>query len=217
MTRRALAVIIAAALLAPVSPAHADITRRIETERAERPVAPGVTLSSFDWYGTDGWIRGDALAVDLTQAQVGYVDAGAVAQAAPLSQQAKHAVAAINGDFFDINNSNAPEGVGIQDGQLRKSGRGRAVGIDAAGVGSVMETFFEGTLNGTHRLTQLNSARIDVDGIGVFNPLWGTYSRARATQGATNTAEVIVRDDVVESVGVPSATPVQGYALVGRD
>ena len=209
--------IITAALLAPVSPAQADITRRIETDRAERPVAPGVTLSSFDWYEPDGWVRGDALAVDLTKARVGYVDPGTVTQAAPLSQQTAGAVAAINGDFFDINNSNAPEGIGVQDGHLRKSGDGRAVGIDAAGIGSVMETFFEGTLNGTHELTQLNSAEIDVDGIGVFNPLWGTYSRARATRGATNTAEVIVKDDVVQSVGAPGATPVQGYALVGRD
>ncbi|GAA3640465.1 phosphodiester glycosidase family protein [Lentzea roselyniae] len=217
MTRRALAVIITAALLAPVSPAHADITRRIETERTERPVAPGVALSSFDWYEPGGWIRGDALAVDLTKAEVGYVDPGSVTQAAPLSQQASRAVAAINGDFFDINNSNAPQGVGIKDGQLRKSGQGRAVGIDAAGIGSVMETFFEGTLNGTHKLTQLNNAKIDVDGIGVFNPLWGTYSRARAVQGATNTAEVIVRDDVVETIGEPGDKPVQGYALVGRD
>ncbi|MFS8100575.1 phosphodiester glycosidase family protein [Lentzea alba] len=217
MTRRALAVIITAALIAPVFPAHADITRRIETERTERPVAPGVTHSSFDWYAPDGWIRGDALAIDLTRSQVGYVDPGTVSQAAPLSQQTNRAVAAINGDFFDINNSNAPEGVGVKDGQLVKSGRGRAVGIDAAGVGSVMETFFEGTLNGTHKLTQLNSARIDVDGIGVFNPLWGTYSRARATQGATNTAEVILQDDIVQTVGDPSATPVMGYALVGRD
>ncbi|RAS71261.1 hypothetical protein C8D87_1011562 [Lentzea atacamensis] len=123
MTRRALAVIITAALLAPVSPAHADITRRVETERTERPVAPGVTLSSFDWYEPGGWIRGDALAVDLTKGKVGYVDPGSVTWAAPLSQQASRAVAAINGDFFDINNSNAPQGVGIKDGQLRKSAR----------------------------------------------------------------------------------------------
>lgn len=207
--------IIAAALLAPVHPARAE--GRIETERIERPVAPGVTHSSFDWYEEDGWVRGDALKVDLTHARVGYVDPGTVARAVPLSQQARTAVAAINGDFFDIDNSNAPEGVGIQDGRTRKSGEGRAIGIDAASVGSVMETFFEGTLNGTHELTQLNSARIDVDGIGVFNPLWGTYSRARATQGAANTAEVLVKDDVVQSVGSPSDRPVEGYALVGRD
>ncbi|HUQ55269.1 phosphodiester glycosidase family protein [Lentzea sp.] len=217
MTRRALAVIITAVLLAPVPSAHAGITRRIETERVERPVAPGVTLGSFDWYEEDGWIRGDALAVDLTRAQVGYVDTGTVAHAAPLSAQTAGAVAAINGDFFDIDNSNSPEGVGIQDGRLRKSGRGRAVGIDAAGVGSVMETFFEGTLNGTHKLTQLNSARIDVDGIGVFNPLWGTYSRARAVQGAANTAEVLVKDDIVQEVTTPGDKPISGYALVGRD
>ncbi|SDH05497.1 3',5'-cyclic AMP phosphodiesterase CpdA [Lentzea fradiae] len=217
MTRRALAVILAAALLTPVPPARADITRRIETERTEQPVAPGVTLSSFDWYEEDSWIRGDALAVDLTLAQAGYVDPGEVARAAPLSSQATRAVAVVNGDFFDIGNSNAPEGVGIQDGVLRKSGHGRAAGIDAAGVGSVMETFFEGTLNGTHELTQLNSARIDVDGIGVFNPLWGTYSRARATQGATNTAEVLVVDDVVQEVTTPGDKPIGGYALVGRE
>ncbi|WP_329790451.1 phosphodiester glycosidase family protein [Lentzea sp. DG1S-22] len=218
MTRRALAVIIAAVLIAPVPPSHARAgDRRIVTDHVERPVAPGVTLSSFDFYEPDGWVRGDALAVDLTQTRVGYVDPGTVAQAAPLSRQTPRAVAAVNGDFFDIDNSNAPEGVGIQDGRLRKSGTGRAVGIDAAGVGSVMETFFEGTLNGTHKLTQLNSARIDPDGIGVFNPLWGTYSRARATRGSANTAEVIVKDDVVQKVQSPSAEPVEGYALVGRD
>jgi hypothetical protein len=217
VTRRALAVIITAVLLAPVAPAHADAARRVETDRVERPVALGVTLSSFDRYEPDGWVRGDALAVDLTKAQVGYVDPGTVTQVAPLSQQTPRAVAAINGDFFDIDNSNAPEGVGIQDGRLRKSGNGRAAGIDAAGIGSVMETFFEGTLNGTHELTQLNSAKIDVDGIGVFNPLWGTYSRARATQGAADTAEVIVKDDIVQKVHSPSDEPVEGYALVGRD
>ncbi|ANZ39429.1 multidrug transporter [Lentzea guizhouensis] len=212
---------IAAVVLTPVYPAHADISRRIETERTTSPVAPGVTLSSFDWYepgGSGGWIRGDALSIDLTKGtRVGYVDPGTVARAKPLSEQTPRAVAAINGDFFDINNSNAPEGVGVKDGRLVKSGQGRAVGIDAAGVGSVMETFFEGTLNGVHKITQLNSARIDVNGIGVFNPLWGSYSRARAVQGAANTAEVIVTDDVVESVGSPSDRPVSGYALVGRD
>ncbi|KOV79725.1 multidrug transporter [Nocardia sp. NRRL S-836] len=207
--------------MTPVPTAHADIGRRIETERTTSRVAPGVTLSSFDWYepgGSGGWIRGDAMTVDLTAGtRAGYVDAGAVTRAKPLSEQVPGAVAAVNGDFFDIDNSSAPEGVGVRDGRLVKSGQGRAVGIDAAGVGSVMETFFEGTLNGVHRITQLNSAKIDVGGIGVFNPLWGSYSRARAVQGAAATAEVLVRDDVVESVGEPGDRPITGYALVGRD
>ncbi|MEU7479691.1 phosphodiester glycosidase family protein [Lentzea sp. NPDC042327] len=228
MTRRALLVMVAAALLTPAlltptavlapAPAHAGIGGHIETERTTTPVAPGVTLSSFDWYRPGGWTRGDAMTVDLTGGTgVGYVDAGSVSAARPLSLQTPRAVAAVNGDFFDIGNSNAPEGVGVRDGRLVKSGHGRAVGIDAAGVGSVMETFFEGTLNGVHRITQLNSAQIDVDGIGVFTPLWGGYSRARAVQGAADTAEVRVSGDVVEEVGAPGDRPISGYVLVGRD
>ncbi|OKI34460.1 hypothetical protein A6A25_24585 [Saccharothrix sp. CB00851] len=109
-----------------VAPA-VDPARRIETARSTRPVAPGVSLSSFDWYelgGAGGWIRGDALTVDLTAGtKVDYLYPGHVAAAEPLSAQANRtrAVAAVNGDFFDINNSNAPRGVGVQDGRTVKS------------------------------------------------------------------------------------------------
>ncbi|CAM3476848.1 phosphodiester glycosidase family protein [Kibdelosporangium persicum] len=210
-----------------VDPAH-----RIETSRSTRPVAPGVTLSSFDWYepgDAGGWIRGDSLTVDLAAGTtVDYLDPGLVTKAEPLSTQAsaKRAVAAVNGDFFDINNSNAPQGAGIKSGTLVKSaqpGHNRAVGIDAAGIGRVMEVFFEGTLtlpSGTARLTQLNSAQIDTNGIGVFNPVWGTYSRDRATRGATRVAEVIVQGDTVTQVRPApgaDALPANGYALVGRE
>ncbi|MCE7010655.1 phosphodiester glycosidase family protein [Kibdelosporangium philippinense] len=209
-----------------------DPAQRIETSRITRPVAPGVTLSSFDWYepgDAGGWVRGDSLTVDLSAGTtVDYVDPGLVSKAEPLSTQAgaKRAVAAVNGDFFDINNSNAPEGAGIKSGALVKSpntGHHRAVGIDAAGIGRVMEVFFDGTLtlpSSTTKLTQLNSARIDTNGIGVFNPVWGTYSRDRGTQGAARAAEVIVQDDTVTQVrAAPGADPLpaNGYALVGRE
>lgn len=215
------------------STAAVDPARRVETTRETRPVAPGVTLSSFDWYepgDAGGWVRGDVLTADLTAgATLGYLDPGHVAAAAPLSAQAqaKRAVAAVNGDFFDINNSNAPEGVGIRDGALVKSpasGHHRAVGVDAAGVGRVMEVFFEGSLTlpggRTARLTQLNNARVDRDGIGVFDPMWGTYSRARAVEGAARVTEVVVRAGVVAEVRPAAgagAIPADGYVLVGRE
>ncbi|TCO48953.1 phosphodiester glycosidase family protein [Actinocrispum wychmicini] len=216
-----------ASTVSAVDPAH-----RIETARTTRPVAPGVSLSSFDWYesgAAGGWVRGDSLTVDLgAGTTIDYLSPGHVTEAAPVSAQAgaKHAVAAINGDFFDINNSDAPEGVGVQSGTLVKSpesGHNRAVGIDAAGIGRVMEMFFDGTLTlpaGTAKLSQLNSARIDQDGIGVFNPMWGTYSRDRATQGAGRTAEVLVVNDVVTDVRAKAGAdpiPANGYALVGRE
>jgi exopolysaccharide biosynthesis protein len=217
-----------ASTLSAVDPAH-----RIETARTSRPVAPGVTLSSFDWYepgDAGGWVRGDSLAVDLgAGTTVDYLSPGHVTDATAVSTQAtaKHAVAAVNGDFFDINNSDAPEGTGIQSGTLVKSaetGHNRAIGIDAAGIGRVMEIFFDGTLTlpagTTVKLSQLNSASIDANGIGVFNPVWGTYSRDRGTQGAARTAEVLVVNDTVTEVRDKpgaDAIPANGYALVGRE
>lgn len=211
-----------------------DPAQRIETARTTRPVAPGVSLDSFDWYepgDAGGWVRGDALTVDLTGGtRVGYLYPGQVSSAEPLSTQANRtrAVAAVNGDFFDINNSNAPEGVGLADGTLVKSataGHTRAVGIDAAGIGRIMEVFFEGTVTRAAdgqavRLTQFNSHEIGVDGVGVFTPLWGDYSRARAVQGASRVAEVVVRADVVTEVRTEvggDAIPADGYLLVGRE
>ncbi|MDQ3404342.1 MAG: phosphodiester glycosidase family protein [Actinomycetota bacterium] len=210
--------------------AAVDPARRIETARTTRPVAPGVSLSSFDWYepgDAGGWIRGDALSVDLTAGTtVDYLYPGQVSKAEPLSTQAKRAVAAVNGDFFDINNSNAPEGVGIQSGTLVKSadsGHNRAIGVDAAGIGRVMEVFFDGTVTlpaDTAKLAHLNSARIDAGNIGVFNSIWGTYSRERSVRGATNVTEVVVRADSVIEVrrqASADAIPTDGYVLVGRD
>lgn len=215
------------------STAALDPAHRIETARSTRPVAPGVTLSSFDWYepgDVGGWVRGDALTVDLAAGTtVDYLYPGQVAKAEPLSTQAgrQRAVAAVNGDFFDINNSDAPLGVGIQQGELIKSpetGRERSVGVDAHGVGRVMEIFFEGTvtLPDTRqvRLTQLNAAHVEPGGIGVFNPLWGGYTRTQAALGADRVTEVVVRGDVVtETRPAPGADPipVDGYALIGRE
>jgi hypothetical protein len=213
--------------LSAVAPA-----KRIETVRTTRPIAPGIILNSFDRYEPGkaaSRVRGDSLTVDLgAGVTVDYVYPGQVSKAAPLSTQvaAKRTVAAVNGDFFDINNSNAPEGAGIKGGTLVKSpntGHHHAVGIDAAGIGRVMEIFFQGTVtlpNGTATLTQLNSARIDTNGIGVYNPLWGRYSRDRGTQGAARVAEVIVRDGKVTEVRSTPGTdplPANGYALVGRE
>ncbi len=215
-----------------VAPA-VDPARRIETARTTRPVAPGVSLSSFDWYepgGAGGWIRGDALTVDLTAGtEVDYLHPGQVAAAEPLSAQANRtrAVAAVNGDFFDIDNSNAPRGVGVQDGRTVKSpaaGHRRAVGLDAAGVGRVMEVFFDGRItreDGTPiRLDQLNSAAVEADGVGLFDPIWGSYSRARAVQGASRVTEVVLRAGVVaerrDRAG-DDPIPADGQVLVGRE
>jgi hypothetical protein len=201
----------------------------IDTDRRDRPVAPGVTLSSFDRVDPRGWLRADAVTADLTGGvRVDYLYPGAVSAVEPLSAQADRgrAVAAVNGDFFDIDNSGAPKGVGISGGQVIKSpdaGWNRAVGIDAAGVGHVVDVFFEGSVTtpgGTLALAQLNNAAIPVDGIGAFTHLWGAYSRGRAVQGSAAVREVAVVGGRVAAVADTAGAGVigaDGFVLVGRE
>ncbi|MFC4858645.1 phosphodiester glycosidase family protein [Actinophytocola glycyrrhizae] len=224
--------------LATARQANAAPADRIETASRTRPVAPGVTLRSFDRYGPDAftgaptWLQGDTLTVDLTKGTtVDYLFPGQVAKGEPLSTIANRAgaVAAVNGDFFDINNSNAALGVGIRDGELIQSPdaestwRRSAAIFTEDGAGGIGEVFFQGTITtpeGQVPLDGVNKPILAEDGIEAFTPLWGTYCRCRATQGATAVAEVEVRDNTVVAVrdtAGDGAIPADSMILVGRD
>ncbi|TDV53899.1 phosphodiester glycosidase family protein [Actinophytocola oryzae] len=211
---------------------------RLETATTTRPVAPGVTLRSFDRYGPDAytgtptWLQADSLTVDLTRGTtVDYLFPGQVAKGEPLSATANRAgaVAAVNGDFFDINNSTAPLGVGIRDGELIQSPDADATWHQSSailtedGIGDIGEVLFQGTVKaptGDLTLDGVNKPTLRAGGIEVFTPLWGTYCRCRATQGATAVTEVEVTNNRVTAVrdtpgegAIPDGTVV----LVGRD
>ena len=211
---------------------------RLETSERERPVAPGVTLRSFDRYGPDGytgtptWLQGDSLTVDLTKGTtVDYLFPGQVAKGEPLSVQADRdgAVAAVNGDFFDINNSTAPLGVGIKSGEVVQSPDAEETWHNSAamftpeGIGSIGEVFFEGTIatpSGELPLAGVNKPTLKANGIEAFTPLWGTYCRCRATQGAGAVTEVEVVDNKVTAVRPQAgegAIPANALMLVGRE
>ncbi|SDR75267.1 phosphodiester glycosidase family protein [Actinopolymorpha singaporensis] len=221
------------------APRAADVAPRLETATASRPVAPGVTLRSFDRYGPDAytgtpnWLQSDSLTVDLTKGtSVGYLFPGRVASGAPISEQARQAgaVAAVNGDFFDINNSNAPLGVGIKDGTLLQSPdtsptwQKSAAIITPDGLGSIGSVFFTGTIalpgEKTASLAGVNKPTLPTDGIEAFTPLWGSYCRCRATTGAAKVAEVEVvggRVTAVRDSAGSGEVPSDGFVLVGRD
>src|SRR5262245_3234492 len=107
----------------PAAPAAASSgdSGQIETARTTRPVAPGMALTSIDTVDAAGWLRTDALSVDLGGGTtVDYLSPGAVAaddtvrhMAASATHKGTRPVAAINGDFFDINNSGAALGIGV--------------------------------------------------------------------------------------------------------
>lgn len=211
---------------------------RVETSTRTRPVAPGVTLRSFDRYGPDGytsaptWLQADSLTVDLTKGTtVDYLFPGQVAKGEPLSATASRAgaVAAVNGDFFDINNSTAPLGVGIQAGQVVQSPdvegtwRQSSAIFTEGGIGDIGEVLFQGTVKtptGDHTLDGVNKPTLKTNGIEAFTPLWGTYCRCRATQGATAVTEVEVTGNTVTAVrdtAGQGAIPDGTMILVGRD
>ncbi|MFF2189217.1 phosphodiester glycosidase family protein [Streptomyces sp. NPDC058155] len=207
----------------------------IETARGTRPIAPGVSLTSYDRLESDKWLRVDALSVDLDGgARADYLSSGKVADRRSVSELAaahdpgkgRRTVAAINADFFDINETGAPQGAGIKDGALTQSpaaGANRAVGIGPENAGRVLELYFDGTLTlptGPHPLAAYNAANVPAGGIGAYTAAWGQANRALTVDTATPTAEVAVRDGKVVTVtGTPGTGPIEPgtTVLVGRE
>ncbi|WP_404382056.1 phosphodiester glycosidase family protein [Knoellia locipacati] len=213
-----------------LAPTAVQTDDRLWLSDVTRPVAPAVSLRSFEWLDAGGFMRGDLLKVDLAAGSVkpDYVNAGKVASAKPLTEQVdpRRAVAAVNGDYFDINNSNAPQGGAKKlDGTVVKGpnpGHQRAVGVGADGLGRISSMFLEGTATwaaGNTKLDGLNQSAIPADGVTAFTPLWGSYSRSRVTGGATKVREVLVRDGVVEAVATSAGEgqlDTTQLAIVGR-
>lgn len=188
----------------------------IETARSSRPVAPGVHLTSYERLRADSWLRVAELDVDLhgSGVRADYLSSGRVTDRRPLSAlaaahdpgTARRTVAAVNADFFDIQQTGAPQGPGIKDGALTHSpaqGAGRAAGIGPEGAGRILELYFEGTLrlpSGPHPLAAHNAADVPPGGIGLYTPAWGEADRALTVDTATPVAEVVVSGGRVRSV-----------------
>jgi len=209
----------------------------IITRRQDTPVAPGVNYTSFDRLDARGWLRGDILVADLDAGgvTVDYLNPGTVSGREVLSQQVarKGAIAGVNGDFFDINDTGAPLGIGIErdtDGGAGQFVNGPAAGhnetavIDANGLGRIAQVFLEGTATDDDaskvNLTNLNSPSVNAAGIGLYTPQWGATARTRTVDGLPTVREVILRDGVVvSSTTTPATTPLAAneLALIGRE
>ncbi|MFK0168583.1 phosphodiester glycosidase family protein [Streptomyces sp. NPDC090306] len=157
----------------------------LQVGRVDRPVAPGIVLTSFDTFGRAGWLRVHVLNADLGRAGVGVgLVAGEVSQARALTtaSDAQGAVAAVNGDYFDITETYAAEGPEISGSALRKgtgtTGTVAAVGVDR--IARLADLALAGTVTvaGTaYPLAALNSPVQDANGVAVFTPLWGPGNR----------------------------------------
>ncbi|WP_253195085.1 phosphodiester glycosidase family protein [Streptomyces sp. MP131-18] len=211
----------------------------IELSRTEQPVAPGAELSTFHRLESDKWLSAQALSIDLTSdLRVDYLAPENVADAAPVSELAaahdpgegRTTVAAINGDFFDINATQAPLGTGISAGRLTQSaspgtgtGVTEAVGIGPESAGRILELYFDGTAvlpGGRTPLAAYNAAAVPANGIGLYTPQWGEADRAQAVADAADVTEVLVEDGLVASVSDKAGggpIPDGAFVLLGRE
>jgi phosphodiester glycosidase len=186
------------------------------TRGATQRIGPGTTLERIQRSDPDGRMRAYVLRVDLAAPGVHaeVLFPGALSAVEPVSVMARRAgaIAGVNGDFFNIRASNAPVGPVVTGGRLIKGPqrhRTRVAGVGVDGIGRIASVRLQGSVtlpSGTRALVGLNDANpgfpglIAPNGIGVFTPEWGSYTRAGAVRGRADAVEVTVRDDRVASV-----------------
>ncbi|MEU6544849.1 phosphodiester glycosidase family protein [Streptomyces sp. NPDC046859] len=177
-------------------------------------VAPGVVYDEFDIAAAKGTAHAHVLTVDLRERRVrlGLLHPGAVAARAPVSRQAAAlgAVAGVNGDFFNISETQHPgvQATGASVGPAIARGRvlkgavpdGQRFGPPLPPGTSTENVFGVGTdrrarldrlrLTGSVRtpggvlpLRGLNQYALPVGSVGAFTAAWGSASRVRATCG----------------------------------
>ncbi|MFF7449397.1 MULTISPECIES: phosphodiester glycosidase family protein [unclassified Streptomyces] len=183
-------------------------------EQATERIAPGVTYRQYDIEAAKGPTRVHVLAVDLRDPRVrlDLLHPGAVAARATVSRLAdgQGAVAGVNGDFFNISETQHPEveatgaavGPAIASGHTLKAAvpDGQRFGPalppgtstrDVLGMGFDRRARVDSlTLSGSVwtdsarlPLGGLNQYALPVGSVGAFTDTWGSASRVRATCG----------------------------------
>ncbi|MEV8474206.1 phosphodiester glycosidase family protein [Streptomyces sp. NPDC051173] len=216
--RAGLTVLVAWAALVGGGTAWADAagasTQQALRLGASTSVAPGVEYRDFSLSASHGPAYGHLLTVDLREAGVSLdlLYPGAVAARSTVSHMADRsgAVGGVNGDFFNITESQHPgvEATGAPVGPSIARGRrlGAAVpngqrfgpsmppgattrdviGVGTDGKARLDRLTLAGTVTAKGRkltLRGLNQYALPVGGIGAYTPDWGTASRRRATCG----------------------------------
>lgn len=200
-------------VLVPSGAARADTTFPFT---GTEPIAQGVTFHTFDVQTSHGVVHGYELDVDISKdggARLGLLRPDEFrARTTPSAMaDALGAVGGVNGDFFNIEESQHPgvQPTGSTDGPEVSHGFGGKAAVpnsqrfgpalppgtstrDVFGVGvdgrARLGTLdLEGkveTPEGTFDAAGLNQYALPENGIGVFNSWWGAASRLRATCGS---------------------------------
>jgi hypothetical protein len=205
--------------------------RRTTTEgtRTTWQVSPGVTFTRWSQTDARGPIRAHLLTIDprTPGLKIDYASMGSVRRVAPVIDilAKDHAVAGVNGDFYDIGHTGAPLGLGKdrQRGLLhaRVDGWNNAFYINRSGRAGIGDLPMHAAIRYHPKLTitNLNSPFVTPGGIGVYTPAWGKTAGYRVTQGQTERvrAVTVVNGRIATTRGkLSSGQPIKGQLLIGR-
>lgn len=198
------------------------------TTVAAYPVAPGVSYEQFYLTGERGTTRGQLVRIDPATPGVGFdlVAGPKVAERHLVADITDaNAVVAVNGDFFDIRDTEAPLGVardrdrGVLNGV--SSGWNNAFWVDPAGVPHISDVYADAVLRQRPDLdvTSVNAPSVRQDGIGLYTREWGKLRTYRVTDGKRRGVRmVIVKNGRVSANQrtFPKRLGVRELVLVGR-
>lgn len=203
------------------------------TPRFETPVAPGVDLSGYSSAAAGYTANSNILTVDLTHPGVSTgVLSSKVTTVEPVSGWAQQsgAVAAINGDYYDIYGTSAPDGAVIRGGVLQKGTRaGQSMtGLGSDGALRTGAVYLDGTVtwggSPTRAIDVYNSdlsgaSSMPKNGLAVLDGAWGV-SPLSFPHAPKKTSVVIVGGNHKVIAAYPKlparvTVPSHGLVLVG--
>ncbi|MFF4837556.1 phosphodiester glycosidase family protein [Streptomyces sp. NPDC001315] len=191
-------------------------------------VAPGVVYRQFDIQGAKGVTHAHVLSIDLRKrVRLGLLYPGSVAARRTVSgmADAQGAVAGVNGDFFNITETQHPgvQATGASVGPAIVAGRvlkgavpdgqrfgpqlppgtntGEVLGVGADWRARLDRLTLDGSIRtptGSLPLGGLNQYALPVGSIGAFTSDWGSASRVRATCGTDTDRAAACSTDTYE-------------------
>lgn len=196
--------------------------------------APGLTITRYKKPGRAPiWVTSANLAGPGAQIRPGPLMAPHVTDRTTQADQlaGSHALAAVNGDFFNIEKDNSPWGAEVNPGGVVVKGsaapESKALVIARTGLAQIGYLGFDITVHqGTASVAanSLNSAELPKNGIAVLTSRWGSASRGYLNPTQAVYEYVVTRRGVVSAVHThltSTAIPAGGMVIVaqgsGRD
>ena len=210
-----------------VDPQDDTPTTRTTPQRSE--LAPGVTYTTWSQSDARGPIVAHLVAADLDQpgVRLDVVNPGRVAAVEDVLTMARahSAIAAVNGDFYDIGRTNAPLGVGFSPARglynARRTGWNQAFFVTRKGRPQFGEVDLQARIRQAPDadVTNVNSHFVLPGGIGVYTAKWGRTPGYAVTQGQQRDIRMVeVRHGrIVANRGkLKPGRRIDGLVLIGR-